>query len=182
MRRFFLFKGHHLQFNKSKLRWNLKLIRITSISRRLREMLRQCDKPSPFIVSGDYDYITNKIPIGLWFSFLDWWSLLVSPAAWAKKMSSEVCEEFSIILSSVGSKRAKLLSNCGRLSELELKKYCNAFFVLSSNLLYYMNKRNHYWNSTSIQVFMYIRNKKKDAKTNFILLYYLKKVNKYNYI
>lgn len=138
MCRFFLFKGHHSQFNKLKLRWNLELIWITSISVRWREMLKWCDKLSPSIVSGDYDYMTNKTPMGLWFSFLDWWSLSVSVVAWAKKMSSEVCEEFSIILSSVGLKRAKLLSNCGRLSELELRKYYNAFlcFILWPVILY----------------------------------------------
>ena len=65
--------------------------------------------------------------MGLGFLFLDWWSLSISTAIWAKKMSLKVCEESLTTLSSVGLRRAELLSNCGRLSELELRKNCDAF-------------------------------------------------------
>ncbi len=76
--------------------------------------------------------MTNGTSIGLGFSFLDWWSLSVSVAVWAEEMSPEVCEESLTILSSVDSRRAELLFNYGKLSELELKEDYGAFprFVL----------------------------------------------------
>ncbi len=65
--------------------------------------------------------------MGLGFLFLDWWSSSVSTIGWAEEMSSEVYEESSTTSSSIGSGRAELLSNCGRLSELELREDCGAF-------------------------------------------------------
>ncbi len=65
--------------------------------------------------------------MGLGFSFLDWWSLFVSATAWAEEISPEVCEESSTTSSSMGLGRAELLSNCRRLSELELREDCGAF-------------------------------------------------------
>ena len=61
------------------------------------------------------------------FLFLNWWSLSASAAACVKDISPEICEESLTISSSVGSKRAELLSNYGRLSESELKEECGVF-------------------------------------------------------
>ena len=90
-------------------------------------MLGQYDKPLPFIVSRDHDCVTNETSMGLRFSFSDWWFLFISATAWAEKISPKVYEKSSIILFSVSSGKAELLSNCKRLSELELRKDCNAF-------------------------------------------------------
>ncbi len=65
--------------------------------------------------------------MGLGFSFLDWWSLFVSMVAWVKEMNPEVYKESSITSSSMSSGRTELLSNCRRLSELEIREDCDAF-------------------------------------------------------
>ncbi len=124
---FFLFKGRHSQFVQSKLRWNPKLVLTTSIPVRLRRVLRGYDKLSSSTISGDCDCVTNGTSMSLGFLFLDWWFSSVSAAAWAEEMSPEVCEESLTISSSIGSGRAELLSNCGRLSELELREDYGAF-------------------------------------------------------
>ncbi len=71
--------------------------------------------------------MTNGTSKGLGFSFLDWWSLSVSVSAWAEEISPEVYEESLTTLSSVDSGTAELLSNCKRLSELELREDYGAF-------------------------------------------------------
>ncbi len=111
---FFLFKGCYLQFDQSKLSWNHEFIRTISIPVRWKGVLGRCDEPSPSIVLGDCDCVTNRISMGLRFSFLDRWSLSISVVAWAEEISPEVCEECLTTSSSVGLGRAELLSNCGR--------------------------------------------------------------------
>ena len=75
----------------------------------------------------DCDCITNKISMGLRFLFLDRWSLSIFIAAWAEKISFEVYKEFLTTLFSMGLGKAELLSNYGRLSELELRKNSDTF-------------------------------------------------------